>query len=92
MIHRFELRRRRDGLVYVFDRKEPDRFKRQDGEYWIIRHPELGWVAWDDVAETLHGRPWNIPVAMNMDAPPEGEWVSKKDDTSYVYDLIHIPD
>ncbi|WP_338722936.1 hypothetical protein [Devosia sp. XK-2] len=94
-IDRFELRRRSDDLVYVFVRAaEPggrSGFRRADGDYWIVFEPDLGWVAWNDESQDVAGRPWNtLPTDQPLDAPPEGEWVSKKGAKSYVYDLVYI--
>ena len=95
MTDRFELRRLSDGLVYHFARQtRPDMvngFKRSDGDYWILYRPGYGWIAWDDEGQAIAGRPWNVlPDAQSLNAPPEGEWVSKKGAKSYVYDLVHV--
>lgn len=90
MINTFELRRRCDDLVYRFDRVEPKGFKRSDGEHWIIKHDQFGWIAWDEATQSVMGRPWNTRAHDQGDTPPEGEWVSKKGDKSYVYDLVHV--
>jgi hypothetical protein len=91
---RFELRRKSDELVYVFviDRQRDGcaAYKREDGDYWIIRRPEWGWVAWDEATQSCTGRPWNVLLRDQGDHPPEGEWVSKKGSKSYVYNLVYI--
>ena len=89
---RFELRRHSDGLVYRFEKATDTKgrvgFKRTDGDYWIIWHGELGWVAasWD--SSEVFGRPWNQLKRQYKASPPEGVWVSRKGSKSYVYDLI----
>ncbi|MFC6759047.1 hypothetical protein ACFQFQ_05285 [Sulfitobacter porphyrae] len=90
----FELRRHIDGLVYRFDKASDATgrigFKRSDGDYWIIWHEELRWIAgsWDD--EEVFGRPWDQSKRQSETSPPEGIWVSRKGSKSYVYDLIHV--
>gem|GEM_PF-866469 len=86
---RFELKRRVDDLVYVFERQDDGRYKRTDGDHWIIKDPSLGWIAWDYQSKTVMGRPWSVMPMDQNDTPPKGEWVSKKGDKSYVYDLVH---
>ena len=90
----FELRRQSDDLVYTFRKaKTVDgtrRYKRSDGEYWIIQHRDHGWVAWDYETESIMGRPWEAPPEMQADFPPEGDWVSRKGPKSYVYSLVYV--
>lgn len=91
----FELRRLSDDLVYLFTREQRadglSGFKRSDQDLWIVRKPDLGWVAWDDSSGMVTGRPWNVlPADQLINAPPEGEWVSKKGIKSYVYNLVHL--
>lgn len=90
MIRSFELRRRIDDLIYRFDKVANKGYKRSDGNFWIIKHPRFGWVAWDEHDKDVMGRPWNVPPDEQGDTPPEGEWVSRKGDKSYVYDLVHL--
>jgi hypothetical protein len=89
----FELRRQSDDLVYTFVRTVRDdnipAYKRQDGNYWITKRPEWGWVAWDEASRSCMGRPWNVLPQDQGDQPPEGEWVSRKDSKSYVYSLVY---
>ena len=89
----FELRRQSDDLVYVFNRG-PKGFQRQDNlEMWITyRGSEIGWVAFDDTGiYGLTGRPWDTPPKdQSPDHPPEGIWVSRKNERSYVYDLVYL--
>jgi hypothetical protein len=92
--HRFELRRRVDGLVYGFTRAErPDGqpgYRRDDRDLWIVRCPRRGWIAVDPDTGAVTGRPWLVEPADQGDAPPEGVWVSSKGDKAYVYDLVHV--
>ena len=90
----FELRRQIDDLVYRFERATDPAgrsgFKRTDGDYWIIWHEELRWIAgsWDD--EGVFGRPWDQLIDQTEASPPEGVWVSRKGSKSYVYDLVYV--
>jgi hypothetical protein len=91
----FELRRRSDDLIYRFTRSTradgQSGFKRSDRDLWIEYRPELGWIAWDVETDSLAGRPWHVqPGDQTPDGPPAGEWVSKKGDKSYVYDLVYV--
>lgn len=91
----FELRRLSDDLVYRFTREQRadglKGFKRSDQDLWIVHRPDLGWVAWDESTGSVSGRPWHLlPADQPLDAPPEGEWVSKKGIKSYVYNLVHL--
>lgn len=90
---KFELRRRIDGLVYIFEHRIRDDgrsgFKRADGDYWIVQQPVFGWVAWDFDSETVMGRPWDVLPVDQENVPPEGVWVSRKARKSYVYDLVY---
>jgi hypothetical protein len=89
----FELRRLSDSLVYQFDRTPLPNgqtgYKRRDQDLWITFKADLGWVAYDEELQSVMGRPWNILVQNQTDSPPEGEWVSKKGDRSYVYNLVY---
>jgi hypothetical protein len=91
---RFELRRAIDGLVYVFDRTEDPNgraaYKRSDGDYWIVRLPDLGWVSWDFESQSCMGRPWDVLPGQQSDEPPEGTWISRKAEKSYVYELVYV--
>jgi predicted kinase len=91
---KFELRRQSDALVYCFDRRVREdgsiAYKRRDGDYWIVKRRELGWVAWDDATQSSTGRPWNVQPNDQSDHPPEGIWVSRKDSKSYVYSLVYV--
>lgn len=90
----FELLRLSDKLVYQFDRKTmPDgsiAYQRRDQDLWIVYNTDFGWIAWNDDDQSISGRPWAVMIQdQNPDHPPEGEWVSKKNEKSYVYRLIY---
>jgi len=91
----FELRRRTDSTVYRFHRAERSDgvagYRREDSDLWIVRSPALGWIAIDDATGAVTGRPWDVPPGQQSDQPPEGDWVSKKGDKSYVYELRYLP-
>ena len=92
---RFQLRRCSDDLVYRFVRVQ-----RQDGSIAYLRtdnnklsieyDPHCGWIARDPDTKEVTGRPWNVFLVEEQDPdhPPQGEWVSKKRDKSYVYELV----
>jgi hypothetical protein len=90
----FELRRQSDDLVYTFvrtiRRDGEAAYKRQDGDYWITRKSEWGWVAWDELSQSCPGRPWNVLPRDQDDHPPEGEWLSRKGSKSQVYSLVYV--
>ena len=90
----FELRRQSDDLVYTFVRTvRADgavAYKRRDGDYWIERRAEWGWVAWGYETQSCTGRPWNVLPHDQGDCPPEGDWVSRKGPMSYVYSLVYV--
>ena len=89
----FELRRRIDNLVYEFDQKQrPDGsigYKRRDKDLWVNHHEEFGWIAWDGESEEVNGKPWYTLPKDQSSFPPEGIWVSMKNEKSYVYDLVY---
>lgn len=91
----FELRRKADGLVYRFDRTPLDDgsygFKRRDADLWILWQADFGWIAVDPETGGVAGRPWSVLPRDQSAAPPEGDWVSKKKEKSYVYELVHDP-
>lgn len=92
--NRFELRRQSDDLIYTFDRIECADgvvgYKRSDGDYWIVQHERLGWIAGRQDSEEVFGRPWHAPPSEQKNHPPEGIWVSRKGPKSYVYDLVYV--
>ena len=91
---KLQLRRRSDDLIYYFVQVQRQDgsigYLRTDTHLWIEYEPRLGWIARDPETKELTGRPWNDSRAEEQDVehPPEGEWVSKKGDKSYVYDLV----
>ncbi len=95
MTDQFELRRKIDDLVYSFTRRPRTDgltgFQRADRDLWIVYlSSEHGWVAWDEENAAIAGRPWAVlPKDQSSNHPPEGEWVSKKGERSYVYDITH---
>lgn len=89
-----EMRRLSDGVVYVFLRESDEngmrRYRRRDKNIWMLRHPDFGWVVWDKDADCLMGRPWAVPLTQQHNKPPEGDWVSRKGENSYVYRLVFV--
>ncbi|MFD6158456.1 hypothetical protein ACFWF7_40060 [Nocardia sp. NPDC060256] len=80
-----------DGLTYEF---VPDgsahgypSFKRVDLDLWCRRLPDFGWCVVTE-SGTVSSRPFDD--AGHGDRPPEGTWVSRKADRSYVYDLVRV--
>ena len=89
----FEFRRRIDDLRYRFEPVEPrggyPAWKRVDVDLWLTWIPGSGWCVVDARGEA-NSRPWNVELADQQKDPPEGEWLSKKGDKSYVYDLVRL--
>ena len=89
-----EFRRRSDALVYRFRPCNPingyPAWKREDFELWLAHSDAKGWAVIDS-ANTIFSRPWNVEVSEQGATPPEGEWISKKADRAYVYDLVFLP-
>jgi hypothetical protein len=89
----FEFRRRIDGVIYRFEPVDPKggypAWKRVDLDLWLTRIPRSGWCV-VDVNGLINSRPWNVEVADQQSEPPEGEWLSKRADKSYVYDLLRF--
>ncbi|WP_157117742.1 hypothetical protein [Nocardia vaccinii] len=85
-----EFVRRVDGLTYEFVRDGEAHgfpsFKRVDLDVWCRRLPEFGWAVCN-AAGAVSSRPFD--EAGQGERPPEGVWVSYKDERSYVYDLVH---
>jgi hypothetical protein len=50
----------------------------------------MGMGGRDEPAQSCMGRPWNVLPQDHGAAPPEGDWVSRKDETSDVYTLVHL--
>jgi len=90
----FELRRQADGLVYRFHRQIGAdgmvAYKREDQDLWIVRSQSWGWVSVMPGDGAIAGRPWEVAPEEQGDAPPEGIWVSRKGEKSYVYDLVYV--
>ena len=65
-------------------------FKRSYGDYWIIWHEKLRWIAgtWD--SDEVFGRPWDQLAEQSKVSPPEGVWVSRKSSKSYAYELVYV--
>ena len=84
--------RRADGLTYEFvldgEAHGHPSYKRADLELWVRRLPTFGWVVCDAAGE-VSSRPFDD--AGQGELPPEGVWVSRKGDKSYVYDLVRDP-
>lgn len=89
----FEFRRRIDSVVYRFRPCEPFdgqvAWKREDVDLWVTQIAGFGWVCIDR-NRVICGIPWGVPHDKMGELPPAGEWVSKKDDKSYVYDVVYI--
>jgi hypothetical protein len=81
-----------DGLTYEFANEgQAHGFpscKRVDLDVWCRRLPDFGWVVCTASGE-VSSRPFDDP--RRGDLPPEGAWVSRKGDRSYVYDLFRFP-
>jgi hypothetical protein len=89
----FEFRRRIDGVIYRFEPVDPKggypSWKRVDSDLWLAWIRGKGWCV-VDAGGTANSRPWNVELADQGSVPPEGEWLSKKGDKSYVYDLVRF--
>jgi hypothetical protein len=89
-----EMRRLSDGAVYRFHAAPaeagPPRYKRADKDIWILRDEKFGWIVWDAEEKALMGRPWEVAVCDQGDAPPECDWVSRKGANSFVYRLVFV--
>ena len=86
----FHLIRRCDGLITRFDRDPgaPRIYRRADRRDLTITWDDtLGWIMRDPASGALVGRVWDIPPALQTDAPPATQWVTAKGNKSYVYDL-----
>lgn len=87
---RLALRRAVDGLVYYFAAAaaDPRLYLRSDLAVQIRFVDRIGWAACDAATGEISGLPWAVPLAdQSADHPPQGVWVSCKQDKSYVYDL-----
>jgi hypothetical protein len=64
------------------------RWVRDDQAVLIRFVVQLGWAACDAVTGEVTGVPWAVPLAdQSPDQPPQGAWVSRKGDKSYLYEL-----
>jgi len=88
-----EFRRRIDSLCHRFvpagDVDGLPVWKREDLDLWLVRHSREGWVV-VDAAGTVLGRPSSVLPSSQADLPPQGEWVSKRAGSGYVYDLAFV--
>ncbi|PXX70954.1 hypothetical protein DFR70_101375 [Nocardia tenerifensis] len=79
-----------DGLTYEFVREGDAHgfpaYKRVDRDIWCRRLPDFGWVVCLESGQ-VSARPFDD--AGQGAVPPEGVWVSRKGDRSYVYELTH---
>ncbi|MFZ2100443.1 MAG: hypothetical protein WAU86_07750 [Oricola sp.] len=93
-VETFELRRQVDGLVYRFHRQigadGAPGYKREDLDVWIVRSARWGWISVLPGDNSVAGRPWEVALEAQGDAPPEGIWVSRKGEKSYVYELVYV--
>ncbi len=89
-----EFHRNIDGVIYRFHLEPTDtvkpRYLREDGLVWISFNPDWGWGTWSGDTTSPSSRPWDVPIDRQGNLPPEGIWVSRKADKSYVYRLVHI--
>jgi len=89
----YEFHRRVDPLVYRFEPTAPlaerPTWRRADLPLWLRWQPGTGWCTVDDQG-VVNSRPWNVELADQGEQPPLGEWLSKKGDKSYVYDLVRV--
>jgi hypothetical protein len=88
-----EFRRQTDAVCYRFvptaEMHGHLAWKREDLPLWLVRLPVDGWVV-VDVADTILSRPSTALPSAQGELPPNGPWVSKKDDRSYLYDLVFV--
>jgi hypothetical protein len=89
---KFELKRRIDNVIYHYIPCEPingsPAWKRDDANLWVTKLQDFGWACIDN-DNNICGIPWGVPPSKTSKHPPEDEWVSKKGDKSYVYDLVY---
>jgi hypothetical protein len=89
----FEFRRRIDGASYRFEPCAPSEgypaWNGVDIDLWLTWIPRSGWCVIDGHGD-INSRPWNFELAEQGEEPPEGEWLSKKGDKSYVYNLVRF--
>ena len=89
----FEFRRRIDHVVYRYHPCEllhsQLAWKREDLDLWVTQVNGHGWVCVDAELE-IRGIPWAVALETQGSMPPAGIWVSRKDDTSHVYELVYL--
>ena len=85
-----EFKRRIDALTYRFHPceliQDNPAWKREDLDLWVTKIAHFGWVCIDS-KRVMCAIPWGIAFDDMGELPPEGEWISKKADKSYVYDV-----
>ena len=77
------LKRKSDGLTYVFRRRESDEWVRTDMEILIKKGPDSKWGCYS--GDAIVGKPMINSDSSSL--PPEGEWISSKNGKSYIYDV-----
>jgi len=88
-----EFRRRNESSTYRYHPCDPingfPAWKRENADLHVIQLEGFGWVCVDNQNQ-IHAIPWGVPTTLMNERPPAGEWVSKKGDISYVYDLVYL--
>lgn len=83
---------RSGGPAHKFELQSGDhssksaQYVRKDG-LTITWDDEFGWSGKDAKSGDLLALAWGVPAAKQGDSPPEGTWVTKKGDASYVHDM-----
>ncbi len=89
----FEFRRRIDGLVYRFThlagQGKAAIYERSDQMVRMTHDARFGWSIWSGEGALL-SRAWDLRPEAQSDHPPDGIWVSRKGDKSYVYELVYV--
>jgi hypothetical protein len=89
----FEFRRRSDGVAYRFAPAPTGSgrpaWRRVDLPLSLAWTPERGWAVSDENGLVL-SLPWDLDRTAQGPLPPETVWISRKDDKSYVYDLVRV--
>lgn len=89
----FEFRRLLDGLTYRFeptsDRDHAPQWRRPGSGLSLAWSEDRGWSIRDHEG-TLLGLPWNASPKDRSALPPQGIWVSRKGDRSYVYEAVLV--
>lgn len=87
----FEFRRLLDGLIYRFepasDRDGAPQWRRLGSNLYLRWSEDHGWSIRDHEG-TLLALPWNASLKDQSALPPQGVWVSRKGDRSYVYEAV----